>query len=126
MKKLTVKQELFVKEYLVDLNATQAALRAGYAPTRAKEQGYQNLKRKAIAEEIQKHMDARSDRTLVSADWVLSTIKDTTNELLTDKEKNAANIFKGCELLGKHLKLFTDKHEVSVKTTLEDLVAGDE
>ena len=42
-KKLTEKQKRFVEEYLIDLNATQAAIRAGYSPKTANEQGTQNL-----------------------------------------------------------------------------------
>ena len=43
LSKLTPKQELFCKEYLIDLNAKQAAIRAGYSPKTAGEQGYENL-----------------------------------------------------------------------------------
>src|SRR4030095_16059987 len=46
--KLTPKQAKFVQEYLIDLNATQAAIRAGYSPKRADEQGYENLRKPEI------------------------------------------------------------------------------
>jgi phage terminase small subunit len=111
---LTNKQKMFVKEYLIDLNATQAAIRAGYSADTAKEIGYENLTKLHIVTEIQEALDQRAERTDIGADYVLKTIKDTTDTLVDgDTEKNAQAIFKGCELLGKHLKLFTDKIETS-------------
>jgi phage terminase small subunit len=110
-KELTAKQLLFVAEYLVDLNATQAATRAGYSAKTAKSQGARLLTNVDIAKAIQKHMDKRADRVESEADWVLRTIKETTEKLLAEPEKYHTGIYKGCELLGKHQKLFTDKHE---------------
>lgn len=72
--KLTPKQEMFALEYLVDLNATQAALRAGYSKKTAMEQGYQLLQKKAVQEAIQKAMDERSKRTEITADNVIQEI----------------------------------------------------
>lgn len=71
MTKLTQKQKRFIEEYLVDLNATQAAIRAGYSKTSAKEQGYENLTKPNIQEAIQEAMDKRSQRTEVTQDNVL-------------------------------------------------------
>ena len=67
MAKLTPKQEMFVKEYLVDLNATQAAIRAGYSQAAAMEQGYQLLKT-SVQTALQVAMNARSQRTEITAD----------------------------------------------------------
>jgi phage terminase small subunit len=52
MSKLTDKQEMFCKEYLIDLNATQAAIRAGYSKKTANEQGSQNLVKLSIQKRI--------------------------------------------------------------------------
>lgn len=117
-KKLTAKQSLFVNEYLVDLNATQAAIRAGYSEKTAKEIGCQNLTKVNVQEAVQKSMDARAERVESEADWVLRTIKETTEALLPEPEKNATSIYKGCELLGKHHKLFTDKISVDGDLTV--------
>ncbi len=68
---LTKKQKLFVEEYLIDLNATQAAIRAGYSPTSAKEIGSENLTKPDIASRINKAMAERSRRTGVNADRVI-------------------------------------------------------
>ena len=56
MAKLTPKQKLFVAEYLVDLNATQAAIRAGYSEKRASEIGYQLLRKTTVQAAIQEAM----------------------------------------------------------------------
>lgn len=68
---LTAKQDLFVKEYLIDLNATQAALRAGYSPRTAEAIGFENLRKPMIASAIQEAMDKRSKKTEITAEMVL-------------------------------------------------------
>jgi phage terminase small subunit len=68
---LTAKQARFVDEYLVDLNATQAAIRAGYAPKRAYATGHENLKKPEVAAALKERMDKRAERTQVDADWML-------------------------------------------------------
>lgn len=71
MAKLTAKQKKFVEEYLIDLNATQAAIRAGYSTESAKEIGCENLTKPNIKTEIDKAMAERSRRTGISQDRVL-------------------------------------------------------
>ncbi|MCM8583221.1 terminase small subunit [Pseudomonas aeruginosa] len=73
---LTKKQRLFVEEYLVDLNATQAAIRAGYSTRRAAEIGYQLLQRPEVAQAIQAAMAERSKRTEVEADYVIRRLRE--------------------------------------------------
>lgn len=68
---LTKKQKQFVDEYLIDLNATQAAIRAGYSPDTANEQGSQNLAKLSIRTQIDKAMAARSRRTGINQDRVI-------------------------------------------------------
>ena len=110
---LTPKQQRFVEEYLIDLNATQAAIRAGYSEKNADKIGSQLLGKTRVAASIRDAQEKRTRRTEITADYVLTTIRETVEALLNDREKNAANIFKGSELLGKHIKLFTDKHEIT-------------
>jgi len=69
--KLTPKQEMFIKEYLIDLNATQAAIRAGYKENTAAAIGAENLIKPKIKAEVDKAMLKRSDRTEIKADDVL-------------------------------------------------------
>ena len=71
---LTPKQQTFVREYLVDLNATQAAIRAGYSERTANEQGARLLANVSVARAVQAAMDARAERTEITADKVLKEL----------------------------------------------------
>ena len=71
MTKLTDKQELFCNEYLVDLNGTQAAIRAGYSEATAKEIAYENLTKPHIQERLTVLMEERAARLELSQDMVL-------------------------------------------------------
>lgn len=73
-RKLTPKQKLFVKEYLIDLNATQAAIRAGYSEKTAYRTGADNLKKPQIQAELEKAMKAREKRTEITQDRVLKEL----------------------------------------------------
>jgi phage terminase small subunit len=68
---LNAKQQLFVEEYLKDLNATQAAIRAGYSEKTARYTGCENLTKPNIQEAIEKAQKLRLERTQVDADYVL-------------------------------------------------------
>ena len=111
MPKLTAKQQAFCEEYLVDLNATQAAIRAGYSEKTASEMGYENLSKPQIAEVITELMAKRSAKTELTADWVIKGI--LANTLRAEQDDNLAMAFKGYELGGRHLKMFTDKQEIT-------------
>lgn len=76
MTKLTDKQELFCKEYIIDLNATQAALRAGYSESSAKEIGCENLTKPNIQDRITELKSEREERLKVDADYVLRRLVD--------------------------------------------------
>ena len=69
--KLTPKQEAFVREYMIDLNATQAAIRAGYSEKTANRIGAENLSKPVIQEAIRVQRTAQEVRTKISADRVL-------------------------------------------------------
>ena len=68
---MTDKQKRFVEEYLIDLNATQAAIRAGYSPKTANEQGNRLLTNVSVQTELNKQMAKRSKRTGVTQDRVV-------------------------------------------------------
>ncbi len=75
-KKLTDKQELFCQEYLVDLNATQAAIRAGYSEQTANEQGCQNLAKLNVQERVAELKQQRSEKVEITSDQVLRELKN--------------------------------------------------
>lgn len=136
---LTPKQKRFVAEYLIDLNATAAAKRAGYSEETAKEIGYENLTKPHIQELIASSQAERSARTLVTADYVISTIKETIERckqaepvMKWDGERMVETgewkfeyngVLKGTEQLGRHLKLFTDKVDVNISGPLAERLA---
>ncbi len=68
---LTAKQAAFVREYLIDLNATQAAIRAGYSEKTAEKIGSENLKKPEVKAEIDQAIKSRAERVQVDADYVL-------------------------------------------------------
>lgn len=68
---LTSKQKLFVDEYLIDLNATQAAIRAGYSPNNADKIGSELLGKTRVSDAISKAMAERSRRTGINQDRIL-------------------------------------------------------
>lgn len=119
---MTPKQSAFVNEYLIDLNATQAAIRAGYSEKTARQTAAENLSKPDIAEAVQKAMNERAERTEITADYVLTGIVDVVRRAKVDNEKQ--HELKGFELLGKHLELFTDKLKHSGNVTLGDALDG--
>lgn len=74
MAKLTAKQQRFCDEYLIDLNASQAAIRAGYSPNTAEQQASRLLRIVKVQDEIAKEMAERSKRTGINQDRVLTEI----------------------------------------------------
>lgn len=74
MAKLNKRQNLFVAEYLIDLNATQAAIRAGYSEKTAEQMGYQLLQKTSVQEAIQEAMKFREQRTQITQDRVLAEL----------------------------------------------------
>jgi len=128
---LKPKRKRFVSEYLIDLNATQAAIRAGYSEKTANEQGARLLANVSVQAAIGEAMKEREKRTEISQDYVLRGIKELIErciqaEPVRGKEGNETGEYrfeafaalKGYELLGKHLKMFTEKSEVDLKGKL--------
>ena len=76
LRPLTEKQRRFVEEYLVEPNATQAAIRAGFSERSAHQIGHEQLRVPQVAAAIVAAMEARSRRTKVDQDWVLSKLRE--------------------------------------------------
>lgn len=121
--KLTPKQSLFVDEYLIDLNATQAAIRAGYSEKTAGRIGNENVRKPVIQEAISERMKIRSERTEITQDRVLTDIeliKQDAMRLIEDKDgrslmANHAAALKACELQGRHLQMWNDRLSLTNK-----------
>ena len=81
---LTAKQQRFIVEYLIDLNAAQAAIRAGYAMKGAKDQAYQLMQRPEVVAAIKEAIEARNQRVQVDADYVLNRLTEIDQMDLLD------------------------------------------
>ena len=119
---LTPKQERFVEEYLVDLNATQAAIRAGYSPKTANEQASAMLAKPSIQEAVQAQRAKVSERTMRTVYDVMADIgrvRDNAMQIMTDPDTGGQvmlshkDALKALELEGKHLGAFTERIEHS-------------
>jgi phage terminase small subunit len=104
-KTLTPKQQRFVEEYLIDLNATQAAIRAGYSEKTAHVTGWENLKKPEIAKAVSEAKEERSESTGVTAEMVVKgLLKEASGTSVPDTTASAR--VSAWEKLGKHLGIF--------------------
>ena len=111
MRDPTHKQQCFVEEYLIDLNATQAAIRAGYSKKTAEVQGYQLLQKTLVRAAIDKAMAERSERAHVDQDMVIEGLLKEA-QFHGDGASHSARVGAWGHL-GKHLGMFLDRHEHS-------------
>ena len=116
---LNDRQRRFVSEYLVDLNATQAAIRAGYSKRTAEQGGAQLLSNIKVAAAVAAGRAKQAKRTEITADYVLAGIRDNVERCQGKEGYNPQAALKGLELLGRHLAMFTDK--TINKHQIEDL-----
>ena len=148
--KLTAKQQRFIDEYLVDFNATQAAIRAGYRKQNAYQIGSENLRKPKIQSEIARRQGDLQKRTEVSQDRVVkelariafvdaSVVCVTDFDKLTDDQRAAiqgikptnfgweiklCDKIKALELLGRHIGMFADKLEVKGSIDIASVLAA--
>lgn len=133
MAKITPKQQRFCDEYLVDLNATQAAIRAGYSAKTANEQAARLLAKVSIKEFIDARMAEKTSELIASQDEVLKYLTrvmrgesqssvlartELGSEVPIDKAPDEKERLKAAELLGKRYGLFTERVESDVDMNL--------
>lgn len=139
--KLTKKQEMFVEEYIIDLNATQAAIRAGYSKKTAGQIGEQNLKKLEIQQAINEKLAEKKEKLIMKQDEILERLtqqgrREATDYQVVITEKPVTNekgdvvaieklpeivevptqnkdVIKALETLGKYYVMWTDKQEVT-------------
>ncbi len=125
--RMTAKQKRFCDEYLIDLNATQAAIRAGYSKKAARQVGNENMSKPYIKNYIEERMQEKEDSLIAKQDEVLKYLTsvmrgeskssvlamagDGVQEVI-QKPPDERERTKAAELLGKRYRLFTDKVEV--------------
>lgn len=104
---LNARQQAFVREYLIDLNATQAALRAGYSKKSAHATGHDNLRHPEIAAAIAEAQTERVRRTEVTQDWVVKRLAEEAD----DRGRGASHAARvsALKLLGEHVGMWAAK-----------------
>jgi len=114
--KLSDKQKAFCHEYTIDLNATQAAIRAGYSPRTAQEQSSRLLSKAIVSDHVARLQEKQAEKAGIKAGYVLQSIHDiakNATELVETESglamRNPMAALRAYEMLGKHLALFTDK-----------------
>lgn len=145
---LTDKQERFCKEYMIDLNATQAAIRAGYSARCAHVTGSQLLANPKVSERLTALMAKKDENLIATADEVLKRltailrgqvgnhrivkakdIDEDGNSVIAGKiielPPDACDISRAAELLGKRYGLYTDKLEAAVGLSNEAIAELD-
>lgn len=108
---LTDRQARFCEEYLIDLNATQAAIRTGYSEKTANEQGARLLANVSVQEKIAELKAERAKRTEITQDTVIQELAAVACAEV--KGVRAVDKLKALELLGKHLGMFVERYEVN-------------
>lgn len=130
---MTVKQKRFCEEYLVDCNATQAAIRAGYSKKTACAVGSENLRKPEIKDYIDEKLSEMQDRTIADAAEVMKYLTsvmrgESKSEIVIvegsgdgcsearhiQKNPDEKERLKAAELIGKRFGIFTDKVQTEV------------
>ena len=146
MAKLTAKQRRFCDEYLIDLNATQAAIRAGYSEKNARNIASENLAKPNIKAYIDERMTEKESQLIATQDEVLKYLtsvlrgESQSTEIVVEgtgdgcseartlkKEPSEKDRLRAAELLGKRYGLYTDKVDTDVDMALTvNIDYGDE
>lgn len=130
---MTTKQKRFCQEYLIDLNATQAAIRAGYSEKSAYSVGQRMLKnvevKKYIAEQVERLKNEKISSAQEVLEYLTSVMRGEQKEqvplmyydkqILEEKSASIKDRLKAAELLGKRYALFTEKLEVEGTTAVQ-------
>lgn len=111
MNTLEPRQRRFVAEYLKDLNATQAAIRAGYSKRTAKQQGQRLLTKADVRAAVEAGKAKRAAKTGVTVEYVVTKLQKIVEDAMADNDRANAN--RSLELLGKHVGAFVDRLDIS-------------
>ena len=119
---LTEKERIFADEYIKTTNATQSAIKAGYAENSASVTGSKMLRKPKVRQYIDAVMNERSKNTIATADEVLEYLTKVMNGEEKDAfglEVSVADRTKAAELLGKRHMLFTDKVKLDAEIEID-------
>ena len=105
-KKLNDRQERFCREYVIDYNATKAAIRAGYSKKTAGAMGHENLKKPEILARVREMQEEQRQALAISEDFIISELMATYRECRENLDSKGA--IKALEMLGKHIGMFNN------------------
>lgn len=108
-KKLTPKQDRFCREYVIDLNATQAAIRAGYSAKTAHSVGFENLRKPEIASRITEVVNEANKKAEVTSEEILENLAEIGRAEADGEIVKNSDRIRAWELLGKYKTLWTEK-----------------
>ena len=117
------KHERFCREYVIDHNGTQAAIRSGYSLKGAEVRGSELLRNRKVSDRLGELEAKVADKLELTVEKVLKDIEELRDAAKEDKQ--FAPALKASELQGKHLKMFTDKHEIT-SDNIVTIVRGDD
>ncbi len=136
---MTNKQKRFADEYLIDCNATQAAIRAGYSEKTARQIGQENLSKPDIKKYIDEQLEKMQSDSVASAEEVMQYLTSvvrgqSTSSVLSlcgdgcqeviEKAPDEKERLKAAELLGKRYGLFTDK--INLEGAVPVIISGED
>lgn len=116
---INAKQERFCLEYTKDLNATQAAKRAGYSEKTAYSTGSEILKKPEIKARVEQLLSERSKKNMVDAQWVMDKLKYVAERCMDGEEFNASGANRAIELLGKHVGVKAFQENIAISGTVD-------
>lgn len=140
---LTQKQRRFCEEYLIDLNATQAAIRSGYSENTAQAIGSENLTKPLIVAFIKQKQEELSEKTSITTEWVIKRLKEISDRCMTAvpvmfregknlvqaTDENGEGVWefdssganRSTELLGKHVGVFEKDNKQKVSESKQEI-----
>ena len=121
---LTPKQEAFCQAYMANgMNATQAAIAAGYSKKTAQIIGSENLSKPLVDARIMQLCSEHAKNTKITPEWIMQELADNAARAKTDRQHGASS--KALELLGKTHAMFTDKITLNTFEGLSDQELAD-
>lgn len=142
-KKLTDRQERFCREYIIDYNATQAAVRSGYSEKSAAATASENLKKANVLARVRELQAEQRERLCITADWVIMSLVDVYEKcmqlqpvMVWDPEQkkkvesgeyvfDSKGALNALEMIGKHLAVFEPKNaSQESKKNISELISA--
>lgn len=116
--KLTDKQKRFVQEYVIDSNATQAAIRAGYSERTAHSTGHDNVRKPEIKAAIDKALQKIGKKREITAEWIAAELQDNVSLAKMQKRPDVSAANSALNILSKYTGGFSDTQKLEGDITI--------